>query len=247
MLFGVIGDIHGNIEALTAMHDRLVSIGCDVIIALGDIVGYGASPRECIDFAEANDIRCIRGNHDHFTLDTEEQLCWELKDYAREAILWTQANLSKEHFDWLRDLPFSMKIDGMQFVHASSETVDGEYWPYILDRKTAQFHFYLQETPVAFCGHIHIPLLFTQHNGEIIMEMLKEKQLDLKSKRRYLINPGAVGQPRDSDWRAAAATFDNETGMLTPVRVEYDLKSAQQKILDAGLPEVLANRLSRGY
>ncbi|MCP3965175.1 MAG: metallophosphoesterase family protein [Lentisphaerae bacterium] len=246
MLFGVFGDIHANIEAFEAVLAKLKEIGCDKLVCLGDIVGYGASPRECIDLMRAENIESVKGNHDFYTADLEQERFWEVKDYAREAILWTQQELTGDHVKWLDKLPFGLRIGNNEFIHASMETVDGEYWPYIMDRNTAQFHFYLQDTPVAFCGHIHIPLLFS-HNGEDIrMEMLKEKRLEKNPIFKYLVNPGAVGQPRDSDWRAAAAIYDDETGLVYPIRVEYDVKSAQKKILAAGLPSDLAERLSRG-
>ncbi|MDD5699158.1 MAG: metallophosphoesterase family protein [Victivallaceae bacterium] len=247
MLLGVFGDIHGNIEALASVYARLTGLGCEQIVCLGDIVGYGASPGECINFLKDNEIACIKGNHDFFTLDRQEQSDWNMKDYSREAIIWTQKQLTEQQFHWLENLPFSMKIAGVQFVHSSMETLDGEYWPYILDAKTAQFHFYLQECQVAFCGHIHIPLLFTcSENHGIRVEMLKPAVLDLQSDNKYLINPGAVGQPRDLDWRASSVTYDTETGQLTPLRAEYDVAATQKKIIVAGLAEDLADRLSNG-
>ena len=247
MLLGVFGDIHSNIEALTSVYERLIGLGCQRIVCLGDIVGYGASPGECIDFLKDRDISCIKGNHDFFTLDHEEKIDWEMRDHTRHAIIWTQNQLTKEQFDWLESLPFNIKIEDVQFVHSSMETVDGEYWPYILDAKTAQFHFYLQDCQVAFCGHIHIPLLFTcsESNG-IKMEMLKPTSLDLKSDNKYLISPGAAGQPRDLDWRASAATYDTVSGRIEPVRMKYDVALSKEKIITAGLAEDLAERLSSG-
>ncbi len=247
MLLGVFGDIHSNIEALASVYDKLTGIGCERIVCLGDIVGYGASPGECIDFLKNKNIACVKGNHDFFTLDRQRQTDWEMKDYSRNAIIWTQTQLSEQQFAGLESLPFSIKIAGVQFVHSSMETLDGEYWPYVLDPKTAQFHFCLQDCQVAFCGHIHIPLLFTcSETDGIKMEMLKSKRLELESNNKYLINPGAVGQPRDFDWRASAVSYDTETGKLEPVRVEYDVAMTQEKIIAAGLAEDLAERLSSG-
>lgn len=247
MLLGVFGDIHSNIEALTSVYDKLIGLGCERIVCLGDIVGYGASPGECIDFLKAKKIVCVKGNHDFFTLDRHKQIDWEMKDYSRDAIIWTQTQLNKQQFAWLESLPFSIKVAGVQFVHSSMETLDGEYWPYVLDPKTAQFHFCLQDCQVAFCGHIHIPLLFTcSENDGIKMEMLKSTRLELESSNKYLINPGAVGQPRDFDWRASAVTYDTETGTLEPVRVEYEVAITQEKIIAAGLADDLAERLSNG-
>jgi len=247
MLLGVLGDIHGNIEALTSVYDKLIGLGCQRLVCLGDIVGYGASPGECIDFLRDRDITCVKGNHDFFALDHQEKIDWEMQDYTRDAIIWTQGQLTEEQFNWLETLPLSVKIDDMQFVHSSMETLEGEYWPYIMDPKAAQFHFYLQECQVAFCGHIHIPLLFTcsESNG-IKMEMLKAVSLDLQSDNKYLISPGAVGQPRDLDWRASAVVYDSLSGRVEPIRMEYDVAMTKEKIIAAGLSEDLAERLSSG-
>ncbi len=247
MLLGIFGDIHGNIEALASVHEKLINRGCERLVCLGDIVGYGASPGECIDFLKDKGIICIKGNHDFFALDRQRKMNWEMKDYSRDAIVWTQKQLAKEQFEWLENLPFSIKVAGVQLVHSSMETIDGEYWPYVLDAKTAQFHFYIQDCQVAFCGHIHIPLLFTcSENNGIKMEMLKSVILDLQSNKKYLINPGSAGQPRDLDWRASAVIYDTISGNLEPVRVEYDVDTTKAKIIAAGLSEDLAERLSSG-
>ena len=247
MLLGVFGDIHSNIEALTSVYTRLTNLGCQRIVCLGDVVGYGASPGECIDFLRFKGINCIKGNHDYFTLNCEEKIDWEMREYTKHSLLWTQTQLTKEQIEWLEALPFNTQIDNIQFVHSSMETVDGEYWPYILDAKTAQFHFYLQDCQVAFCGHIHIPLLFTcSGNNGIKMEMLKATTLALQSNNKYLISPGATGQPRDLDWRASAVVYDTLSGRIEPVRTEYDVATSQAKIITAGLSEDLAERLSSG-
>lgn len=247
MLLGVFGDIHSSIEALTSIYKRLIGHGCQTVVCLGDVVGYGASPGECIDFLRDKGIHCIMGNHDFFTLDHKGDIDWEMKDYSRDAIIWTQNQLTKEQFEWLENLPFHTKIADIQFVHSSMETLEGEYWPYILDAKTAQFHFYLQDCQVAFCGHIHIPLLFTcSVNSGIKMEMLKAMTIDLQTDNKYLISPGAVGQPRDLDWRASAVVYDTLSGRIEPVRAEYDVASSKEKIINAGLAADLAERLSSG-
>lgn len=245
MRYGIISDIHSNLEALLALYDGLMEQGCEQIISLGDVVGYGPSPSECIDFVRRHKILSLKGNHDEYATDGTSGKDWGTQEYARKAILWTRSVLRKDQLQWLHELPYAFKIDGIQFVHASMETMNGKYWPYVLDQKTALFHFYLQDADIAFCGHIHIPLIFTYRKGGIIMEMLKDKEL-CEENVKYLVNPGAVGQPRDSDWRGAAVVFDSATKQVVPLRVEYDVATTQRKIRSAGLPEVLAERLSRG-
>lgn len=247
MRYGIISDIHGNFEALKAMWKVLCDEGFDKIICLGDVVGYGPSPVECIEFLQENKIETIKGNHDEFTSAIDSGPSnWEMQDYAAESILWTRVQLQPQHLDWLRQLPYSIKHETLQFVHASMETMEGEYWPYVLDKKTAQFHFYLQETNVAFFGHTHIPLFFSSGRGQISMEMLKAKKLPLNF-TKYFINPGAVGQPRDADKRAAALFYDTVSRKVMPVRVEYPIDKTCKKIIKSGLPAILAERLSRGY
>ena len=218
MRYGIISDIHSNMEALLALYESLMEHGCDQIISLGDIVGYGPSPSECIDFVRRHNILSLKGNHDEYTIDSTAGKRWGIQEYARKSILWTRKVLRKDQLEWLRELPYAVKVDNLQFVHASMETMNGEYWPYVLDQKTALFHFYLQDTDIAFCGHIHIPLIFTYRRGGVIMEMLKEKELCEKGVK-YLVNPGSVGQPRDSDWRSSAIVYDSVARQVVPVRV----------------------------
>lgn len=245
MRLGIFTDIHSNYEALAASYDALKNASCDKIVCIGDIVGYGAKPSECIAFIRDHGIDTVRGNHDHYTTLTDND--WDIQPYALEVIQWTRKNISSDQMEWLGSLPFKMSIDGVLFVHASLEAFDGEYWPYILDTKTALFHFFAQDTKFAFFGHTHIPLFFTyDENNRISIEILKSRTIPKDTKCKYLINPGAVGQPRDFDFRSAVVVFDTETFSLELIRVLYDVRKVQMQIIDAGLPRILAERLSRG-
>lgn len=244
MLLGIIGDIHGNIEALTACHKALMEIGCNKIVCTGDIVGYGASPKECIDFVHDKKIDSIRGNHDHYT--TQRGSDWDIQPAAKKVILWMQKTLPKEYISWLDNLPYYMEVEGIQFVHSSLEGLDGKSWPYILSAQTALFHFFLQPAKFCFYGHTHIPLIFTLKHGNVSIEMLTSRNFSHLKGDKYLLNPGSVGQPRDFDSRAAAAIFDTKTQELHTVRAKYNIEYAQLKILAAGLPRQIAERLSSG-
>jgi predicted phosphodiesterase len=246
MLLGVFGDIHSNYEALTASHKALRDAGCDKLICLGDIVGYGASPRECVEFIAEREIECVRGNHDHYSsLSVKGE--WAIQSYARDVIHWTQDILDSRHRDYLASLPFMLERHGLVFVHASLEGMDGEYWPYILDAKSALFHFFLQRDRAAFFGHTHIPLLFSYDSSrKISIEILRSCKIPGGSGSKFLVNPGSVGQPRDFDSRGSVSTFDTETGEIKVIRVFYDIAGAQERILAAGLPRMLAERLTRG-
>lgn len=245
MRLGILSDIHSNYNALTASYKALTNGGCDKIICAGDVVGYGAKPAECIDFLREHDIQTVKGNHDNYTVCKNVE--WNIQPYAIDAIKWTQDHLSQDCIDWLDSLPFAMRIENVTVVHASLEAVDGEYWPYILDTKSALFHFFLQETRFAFFGHTHIPLLFTyDESRRISIEILRSKTLSQTDDSKYLLNPGSVGQPRDFDARSASVIFDTASGKLEMLRTMYDVSGTQEEIIAAGLPRILATRLSRG-
>ncbi len=245
MKYGIISDIHSNIEALEAVHAELIASGCEDIICLGDIVGYGASPNECIDFMQKNNIRAILGNHDSYVIQSRKE--FGINSYAQDVVLWTRKKIGKQGMKYLKSLPESIEENDILFVHASAEKAKGDYWPYIIDIRTAIFHFYSQKTKFGFFGHTHVPLLFTQNlKKEIDLNLLHAQPLILNAPGEYLLNPGSVGQPRDSDPRASCVIFDSKTYEVLLKRVEYDVLSAQSKILAAGLPERLATRLIKG-
>jgi len=243
MRLGVFGDIHSNYEALTAVH-AVLAPRVDQLVCTGDVVGYGGSPTECISFMIQHRIPCIRGNHDHYT--AQAKCNWNIQPYAMEAIRWTRGVISPEHRAWLENLPFRLELANLVFVHASLQAMDGRSWPYILNPQIAMFHFYMQNSRFCFYGHTHLPLQFTYNHGQISFEFLSNRQFPQSDDCKYLLNPGSVGQPRDFDHRAAALIFDDETFELELLRVEYDVAAAQQRIRLAGLPEMLAERLSKG-
>ncbi|OGV47560.1 MAG: hypothetical protein A2017_11345 [Lentisphaerae bacterium GWF2_44_16] len=245
MRLGILTDIHSNFEALAVSYEALVKAGSDKIICIGDIVGYGAKPKECIDFIREKNISSVKGNHDHYTAVEERE--WDIQPYAREVIKWTRSVLDASSLEWLNGLPFKLESDGVLFVHSSLEALDGEYWPYVLDVRTALFHFFSQDVKFAFFGHTHIPLFFTYNEEhKISIEILKSRTVPKNVNAKYLINPGSVGQPRDFDSRSAVLLFDTETCEINLIRVPYDIRKVQDQIISAGLPRLLAERLSRG-
>ncbi|HBC85901.1 MAG TPA: metallophosphoesterase [Lentisphaeria bacterium] len=244
MLLGIIGDIHGNIEALSSTYEALQEAGCQKIVCTGDIVGYCASPAECIDFVRDKKILSIRGNHDHYT--TQKNTDWNIQPYAKQVIQWTQNTLPEDYLAWLDTLPYQLEVEGVQFVHSSLESLDGKTWPYILSAQSALFHFFLQTTKFCFYGHTHIPLIFILNRGNVTIEMLTSRSLAKAKGEKFLLNSGSVGQPRDFDSRASAVIFDTKKLDLRLIRVKYNIEQAQLKILAAGLPGQLAERLSAG-
>ena len=249
MRIGLISDIHANYEALTSSIAAVKNAGADHIVCLGDIVGYGADPVKCIETLQKHKIKTVQGNHDYYTTSFYEKgiIQEDINPHAKQAIKWTSNQLKKEHIQYLKSLPANITYENIAFTHSSLENVDGEYWPYILDSKTARLQFCLQDYAICFTGHTHIPVYFElQNNYFINMQILTKLSLDFKSVKKYIINTGSVGQPRDADPRGAAAIFDLTTRQVESLRFSYDIKKSQKKIVKEGLPEVLAERLSFG-
>jgi len=249
MRFGIISDIHSNYEALKTIYRELCVSGCDRMICLGDIVGYGPSPRECIDFIRDKDIVAIKGNHDHYIgCETVNEDALEISAAAMAAVRWTRNVIDRNHAEWLNSLPFSVVYENIFFMHAAIDTAGGEYWPYIFDAKSAQFHFICQDTPLAFFGHIHVPLLLTSSHDDadgLSVERLQSRKLLFRPGCKYLVNPGSVGQPRHADPRGTAIIYDTVSQEIELIYADYDVDSTCRKIISAGLPQELALMIFR--
>lgn len=246
----ILSDIHGNLDAMEAC---LAAAGeYDAVVNLGDIVGYGASPNEVIERSREVGKYFVRGNHDKASSGL-----MDLKDFnpiAGLAALWTRDQLTPQNLEWLRSLPQGpVQIPGLpdvQFVHGSPIDED----EYLVTLHDALAPLSGLAALVTFFGHTHLqgafsfkiaagdayrPVYRTIGQGENVVYALKRDF-------RYLINPGSVGQPRDGDWRAAFAVFDSDAWNVTFQRVPYNLKSAQDRIFAANLPQRLATRLAAG-
>lgn len=246
----VISDIHGNLEALEACLAHAPAR--DLVVNLGDIVGYGASPNEVTGRCRDLGGPVIRGNHDKAC--TGLMSTDDFNPIATAAALWTRKALEPHNLDWLRQLPAGPSpvpnVPGAQCVHGSPLDED----EYLVVMRDAVAPLEEVEVPLTFFGHTHIQGGFSLvgERGETLRPMYESKdrieqyELAMDRKGRYLINPGSVGQPRDGDWRAAFAIFDVEEWGITFYRVPYYIEAAQQRIRDAGLPERLASRLAEG-
>jgi diadenosine tetraphosphatase ApaH/serine/threonine PP2A family protein phosphatase len=243
MKYLILSDIHANLEALDA---TLAAAGdYDHALVLGDLVGYGANPDEVIDrIRSLPSATLIRGNHDKVAahLDTVESF----NHLARHAIQWTASTLSPDRRDWLAALPAGPKtIDNLvEICHGAPFDED----VYIFDDLDVRRAFKAMRRPLCVFGHTHVPAAFRfdvelQPVGPPRGERFR---LTLDADAAYLVNCGAVGQPRDGDPRAAFGVLETDSRTLTVVRVEYDVAAAQAKIIAAGLPEVLAQRLAIG-
>lgn len=243
MRYAVISDIHSNLEALEAVLARIAELPVDEIVCLGDIVGYSSNPNECIDIVRRSGIRCIMGNHDARASGLTEPD--DFTPLARESVLWTREHLTEGNRIFLRELPRELTVDGFLLFHGSIHNTDR----YIIDEGDALDNFQLLETlpddiKIGFYGHTHVKLALSYQRGNVSLE--SEEELKVSPWKRYLINPGSVGQPRDRDPSASFLIYDRFNEKVRFYRVDYDIKACQDKIRKAGLPEELAMRLSRG-
>ena len=246
----LLSDIHSNLEALQAClaaapaHDRVFN--------LGDIVGYAASPNEVTAQVRTLGEVFVRGNHDKAVTGIEN--VENFNPVAGLAALWNRDHLEADHLSWLRELPKGPvtvpDVPGVQLVHGAPDDEDR----YVVNLQDAITTLATSEIAITFFGHTHIQGLFRMRAGiadaiypEYPSIANKESwKLQLETGATYMINPGSVGQPRDGDWRAAFAVFDNEANEVTFHRVPYDLRSAQERIFNANLPARLATRLAAG-
>lgn len=246
MRYLILTDIHGNAEALDAVLAASADKPFEQILLLGDLVGYGAGPNEVIEAVRAlsKPTHVVRGNHDKVVAQIEDGSGFNR--VALAAVEWTIDELTSEHRDYIRELPVGPieVAPGLSICHGSPIDED----EYLLSTDQAQRAFEAHPVPVTFFGHTHIPTIFTGGAGSAELELLKEDgaELELAADQLYLINPGSVGQPRDRDPRAAFMIFDADSRKVTLFRIGYPLEDAQQRILDAGLPPVLAQRLAVG-
>jgi predicted phosphodiesterase len=237
--YAIFSDIHSNLEALQAVLRDASDQKCTHYVCLGDIVGYNADPHECVERVRAMDCPVVKGNHDEAASLAESSR--DFNELAESAIRWTRDHLTAEDKGWLRDLRLQRQVRDFTIVHATLDTP--AQWAYVFNNLDAAASFTYQHTPVCFFGHTHVPMAFIRDEG---VQRVKIDQLHIEKGKKYFINTGSVGQPRDTDWRAAYCVFDVENDVVELRRVRYPLDTAQKKILDAGLPPLLAERLALG-
>jgi predicted phosphodiesterase len=250
----ILSDIHGNLEALTAVLDAAGA--WDVLWNLGDMVGYGASPNEVLERVRPISTMTVRGNHDRVCCGISSAV--HFNPTARAAAKWTLETLTAENVAWLRDLPQGplypkgqeWEKPGLAIAHGSPLNEDH----YILNMRDAWAPLQQMMAAITFFGHTHVQGGFLQkeHDWHELRPRHRPGNeavrwtLEIPEGTRLLVNPGSVGQPRDHDWRAAFSVYDAEKAEITYHRVPYDLAKTQGKILRAGLPERLAARLREG-
>ncbi len=239
-LFAILGDIHANLDALRVVLDDCRREGVTDFLCTGDVVGYNACPHECMAIVRELGCPVVKGNHDHYV--SSRQNLNDFSPNAATVVEWTRKQLSPEEILWLRDLPFVKTAMGVSIVHATMD--NPESFGYVFDHLQAESNFICQKTPLCFYGHTHCPMIFEKQMGGIYR--IDPQDFTLPIGRKYFINVGSVGQPRDGDPRAAYVTYDPAKRTVRFHRLEYDVAAAQERIRRAGLPERLAERLALG-
>ncbi len=240
MRYAILSDIHGNIESLDRALERVAPE--DRLLCLGDIVGYGPNPNECVELIRTRAEGAVLGNHDLAAL--ENFGVEYFNDAARAAIAWTQSVLSDENRAWLNGLSYELRFPDFLMVHGAPV----EYFEYILDKRTAASAFARTDAPLVFIGHTHIAEYWVQEPDGTIghKHMQQGGELVLEEGKRYIVDVGSVGQPRDLNPAASFALYEPQKRRVEWVRYEYPIDAVQQKIHDAHLPEYLAMRLETG-
>jgi len=249
MKYLILSDIHSNLEALQSVLLEVYSVRFDKYIVLGDFVGYGASPNEVLGLIRKKQIIAIRGNHDKVAAGIESG--FDFNYIAMDAALWTQENITIDNKRYIAGL-----AQGPISVDDDFDIIHGSPWDegfYLLNERHTLRAFNAITKDLTFFGHTHIPIIwsFDAEIAETEAILVKEGEdgkfeYSLDRGKRYLINPGSVGQPRDYNPKASFAIFDSDEYKITFARVSYDIKASQAKIIEAGLHEYLANRLSVG-
>jgi diadenosine tetraphosphatase ApaH/serine/threonine PP2A family protein phosphatase len=242
MIYALISDIHGNLEALTAVMDDIRKYGAiDGVFFLGDAVGYGANPNEVLRIINSTCDVKLMGNHDYSALGLLDPTDFNV--YARSGIDFSVSVLTPESQGILSSFRLVERIGELLLVHATPDSP--ESWNYCLSTAEANRQFAVFEEPICFIAHSHQPLTFRQDPlGEC--DILKDEELNLGDDGRYIVNIGSVGQPRDGDPRACYAIYDTISQRLRYRRLSYDIDAAQEKMRAVDLPAFLIERLAAG-
>ena len=239
MKYAIIADIHGNIDAFQVVLDDISAQNATHIVCLGDVVGYNARPKECLKIVRDMNIPCVKGNHDEYC-STDNHL-EGFNPHAADAVHWTRNQLSEDDKKWLRELKYTRMAANFTMVHATLDAPDR--WGYVFDKLAAAASFPYQTTQMCFFGHTHVPVAFMR---DTVVRGGTYSKFKIDPSKKYFINVGAVGQPRDNNPKSAYVMYDMEAGTIELRRLEYDIAAAQAKIREAGLPERLAERLAYG-
>ena len=241
MRLGIFSDVHGNLEALKAALEYFEEADVTQYLFLGDLVGYGANPNQCIELVKKLGCTAIAGNHDYGVL--KKTSIDEFNPAAAEAIEWTKEQLTEESKLYLESLELTERFDPCFLVHGSPSSPANFEYIFTLKEATYEFNFF--STRICLIGHTHYPFAIIK-KPDGTLTSIKEEEFILENTNRYLINVGSIGQPRDGDPRVCVVVFDIKKNKFNFKRLNYDIQTAQQKIISAGLPQFLAYRLIQG-
>jgi predicted phosphodiesterase len=240
MKIAIISDIHSNLQALEVCMDYIdKTAGIEYIAVLGDIVGYGPDPSGCIALVREKTEFSILGNHDSAVAGITDISYFNT--VARDAVIWTKDRLSVEELEYLKSLPYTVRKDGLFFVHSSPGEPDA--WKYIFCYDDASDEFDNFNEKICFIGHSHLPGIYGK-NGILSHT---DGAVELNPDENYIINVGSIGQPRDGDPRSSFAIYDFDNSEIEIIRLEYNTLDVRKSIIDNGLPEFLGDRLIRGH
>ena len=239
MKYAIIADIHGNLEAFQVVLEDIRAQNATHVVCLGDVVGYNANPKECLQIVREMNIPVVKGNHDEYC-STDNALDG-FNPHAAEAVHWTRDQLTADDKQWLRDLKYSRLAANFTMVHATLDAPDR--WGYVFDKLAAAASFPYQNTQMCFFGHTHVPVAFMR---DTVVRGGTYSKFKVDPSKKYFINVGAVGQPRDNNPKCAYVIYDMDASTIELRRLDYDIETAQRKIREAGLPERLAERLAYG-
>jgi predicted phosphodiesterase len=239
MKYAIIADIHANWEALQVVLQDCQEQNVTHYACLGDVVGYNANPKECLDLVRSMGMPCVKGNHDEYC--SSETDLEGFNPHAAEAINWTRNQLTEEDRKWLRELRYIRLVANFTIVHA---TLDGpQRWGYVFDKLAAAASFTYQNTSVCFFGHTHVPVAFVR---DAVVRGGTYSKFKVEPGKKYFVNVGSVGQSRDGVPKATYVIYDLDESSIELRRLDYDMATTQRKILEAGLPPRLAERLALG-
>jgi len=239
MKFAIIADIHANLEAFQVVQADIEQQKCTHVACLGDVVGYNANPKECLDIVREKGWPVVKGNHDEYC--SSDDPLDGFNPAAAEAVNWTRKQLTVEDRQWLRDLKYQRMVTSFTIVHATLDAP--QRWGYVFDKLAAAASFTYQNTAVCFFGHTHVPVAFMRDS---VVRGGTYSKFKVEPNKKYFVNVGAVGQPRDNNPKAGYVVYDVDEGTIELRRLAYDIPAVQKKILAAGLPPRLAERLAYG-
>jgi predicted phosphodiesterase len=241
MRVAVLSDIHSNLHALEAVLADIDRAGVDQVWCLGDVVGYGPMPNECVGIVRERADLCLCGNHDLASVGSLDTA--EFSGEAGIAARWTQATLGADEADWLRSLEPLAKRPGVELFHGSPRD---PVWEYVLTSQVALICILETTAPLLLVGHSHVAMAIAWDGEQLTGGLAPDGTDEELAGQRWLINPGSVGQPRDGDPRAAWALIDPDARRATFRRVVYPIEETQAEIRERELPETLALRLAHG-